>query len=119
MFLGFFFRMFYQGKGVLSGKVYVVEIIFQRKEDFFGKNNLYSSITILHDEKEKTIFHSLPPKNIFHPGLHGESKLSAKQNIEYVQQLLQLYWARYKVLICILLFIAFKVLQALIHMAFR
>ncbi|CAD7939620.1 unnamed protein product [Amoebophrya sp. A120] len=30
---------------------------------------------------------------MFQERLHGESKLSAKQNIEYIQQLLGLYWA--------------------------
>ncbi|CAD7942383.1 unnamed protein product [Amoebophrya sp. A25] len=36
---------------------------------------------------------------MFQERLHGESKLSAKQNIEYIQQLLGLYWDGYKGLV--------------------
>lgn len=57
----------------------------------------------------------------FFQGLHGESKLSTKQNIEYVQQLITLYWAKFKIPILILLCLGFMLLWQLAQkqMVFR
>lgn len=52
---------------------------------------------------------------MFQERLHGESKLSAKQNVEYIQQLLGLYWAAYglrlTVFLLVVLFFAAQVLR--------
>lgn len=52
----------------------------------------------------------------FRERIAGESKLSMKQNLYYVQQLMALYWSKYAVLILLLLALLFYILYSVCHM---
>ena len=49
----------------------------------------------------------------FRERVAGESKLSMSQNIDYVLQLMALYWARYKVLMVLIILVGLYALKTM------
>ena len=52
----------------------------------------------------------------FRERIAGESKLSMKQNLYYVQQLMALYWSKYALLILLLIALSFYILYSMYNM---